>query len=83
MGYSIRNADWRYTAWYTWNQTSLRPLWDGDFVEELYNHTGDESNNMDEWENVNQAAAFPAVAAALRARLRAFFQGGGQLPVAR
>jgi hypothetical protein len=43
------------------------------YAEELYPHTGDESTNMDQYENANQAVAAPAVAAKLRARLRSFF----------
>ena len=72
MGYSLRNADWRYTAWFKWNQTSLTPLWDGDYVEELYTHTGDDSTNMDEWENKNQAADQPEVVKKLHAQLVSF-----------
>ena len=75
MGYSIRNVDWRYTAWYEWDQSTLKPLWDGDqFIDELYTHTGDDSSDMDKWENVNVAAANPTVTALLKARLRTFFQ---------
>jgi hypothetical protein len=25
MGYSLRTKDWRYTAWFVWNGTLLRP----------------------------------------------------------
>jgi arylsulfatase A-like enzyme len=76
MGYSMRNADWRYTVWLPWRNETLTAEWDapaGAWAEELYAHTGDESTSMDAWENVNAAAASPAVAAALRARVRAFF----------
>jgi len=30
MGYSVRVQDWRYTAWFRWNQTSLEAEWDGE-----------------------------------------------------
>lgn len=76
MGYSMRNADWRYTLWLPWRNATLTADWDappGAWAEELYAHTGDDSTSMDAWENVNSAAATPAVAKALRARLRAFF----------
>lgn len=72
-GYTVRNVLWRYTLWLEWDKTSLTPHWDGESVEELYSHAGDDSTNMDAWENVNVAAANPAVTAQLRARLRAFF----------
>lgn len=73
MGYSLRNPTWRYTLWLPWDKAALTPVWDGESAEELYSHLGDESTNMDAWENVNVAAANPAVAATLRARVRAFF----------
>jgi hypothetical protein len=73
MGYSVRNADWRYTAWLPWDGAALRAEWDGEAVEELYAHTGDVGGSFDDYENANEAAANPQVAAALRARLRQFF----------
>merc|ERR1712196_408191 len=45
MGMSIRTGNWRYTAWYTWDNSSLAPAWGGEsegnppFVE-LYDHRG-------------------------------------------
>jgi hypothetical protein len=41
---------------------------------ELYDHSGDDSTNMDKWENVNIAKANPKVAAQLRERLLTFFR---------
>ena len=43
--------------------------------EELYSHEGDDSTDMDRWENVNEARDHPALAArsALRAQVVAFF----------
>ena len=73
MGYSIRNMQWRYTAWYAWNQTTLRAQWEGEFEEELYAHAGDDSSSFDSWDNVNVANGNPAEALALRTRLRQFF----------
>ena len=74
MGYSIRTANYRYTAWFEWNKALLVPLWEGPSVEELYDHSGDDSTNMDKWENVNIAKANPKVAAQLRERLLTFFR---------
>ena len=31
------------------------PLWDGEYAAELYDHSGDNSSNMDEWENVRHS----------------------------
>jgi iduronate 2-sulfatase len=73
MGYSIRNPDWRYTRWLEWDTTTLTSKWDGAFVDELYAHTGDNSTNMDEWENLNVAVENPDIVAQLSARLRTFF----------
>eukprot|EP00041_Stephanoeca_diplocostata_P018983 m.402447 g.402447 ORF g.402447 m.402447 type:complete len:633 (-) comp21178_c0_seq8:277-2175(-) len=73
MGYSLRNAEWRYTAWFVWNNATLRPDFQGPFIEELYNHTGDHSYEMDMYENVNLAATFPKVAKSLFAELTTFF----------
>ena len=73
MGYSVRTPQWRYTAWYEWDKAALLPRWDGAFEEELYTHQGDAGTSLEAWENANQAAANPAVAAQLRAQLRAFF----------
>lgn len=34
MGYTMRTATWRYTAWFAWMNNSLTPDWDGEFVAE-------------------------------------------------
>lgn len=74
MGYSVRTPDWRYTAWFKWNQTTLVAEWDGDFAEELYTHEGDDSTNMDDYENYNQASEQKQVAAEHHKMLLAFFK---------
>ena len=75
MGYSLRTKEWRYTVWLVWNQTSLRPEWDAsESEEELYSHHGDDSEDMDKWENENLANSQPQIAAALRKQLRTFFE---------
>jgi hypothetical protein len=68
MGYSMRNAQWRYTRWLIWNNVTLSSEWDGDFEEELYSHAGDNSTSYDAFDNENVAAANPAVVALLSAR---------------
>lgn len=74
MGYSIRTLRWRYTAWYPWDGINLVAHWDGDFVQELYNHELDDSSNLGRWENDNLATKFPNVARRLRRKLEAFFR---------
>lgn len=75
MGYSMRTDKWRYTLWLAWDRTKLQPLWEGtESEEELYAHSGDDSTNMDRWENENMACAQPTVATELRGRLRSFFE---------
>ena len=78
MSYSVRTADWRYTLWLPWDNETLVARWDGgagESAEELYAHAGDDSTDMDRWENTNLAAdaAYADITAALRAQLRAQF----------
>ena len=73
MGYSVRTAAWRYTAWYAWNGSALQAEWGGAYAEELYSHAGDDGSSFDKYESANEAAANPGVAAGLRAKLRQFF----------
>ena len=74
MGYSIRTNDWRYTAWYYWNGTVLSAEWDGDYVDELYYHKGDDSTDFGSWENENLSAKRTDVASGLRSQLESFFR---------
>ena len=73
MSYSVRNTQWRFTRWLVWNNSTLTSDWDGDRVDELYAHAGDNSTSFDAWDNENVAAANPDVVTQLAARLRAFF----------
>ena len=74
MGYSLRNSQWRYTAWLEWDGVALAGKWQGPYVEELYAHAGDVGASFDAFENVNLAAQLPGIASALRARLQQFFE---------
>ena len=76
MGYSVRTQAWRYTVWRPWlgANGTFGADWTAPFAEELYDHAGDDSTDMDQWENVNMAASNPAVAAQLHAQVRAFFE---------
>jgi hypothetical protein len=48
--------------------------WDGPYEDELYSHTGDDSTNLDKWENENLNKANPETVQTLMAQLKAFFQ---------
>jgi len=74
MGYSVRSNEWRYTRWLLWDAASLSAQWDNDdFTEELYDHHGDDSTSMDNYENENLADAQPKVTQQLFTVLRQFF----------
>ena len=73
MGYSIRTAGWRCTAWFPWKNMTLTADFNEPYAEELYNHTGDASYEMDMHENSNVATSSPAVAKALHSKLVSFF----------
>ena len=74
MGYSVRTLEWRYTVWYEWDGDNLKPLCGKKYAEELYDHQGDDSSNMDEWENENLAAANPDISRTLRMQINSFFK---------
>lgn len=61
MGYSIRTADWRYTAWYPWDGARLCARWAADTLTaaELYDHRGEAAfpSDFDAGERENVAAA--------------------------
>eukprot|EP01047_Picozoa_sp_COSAG01_P127366 COSAG01_NODE_56618_length_317_cov_0.715596_1_plen_56_part_10 len=48
-----------------------------------YNHTGDDSFEMDRYENSNEATSQPDVARALHAQLQAFFSAPPPAPTRR
>lgn len=74
MGYSIRSMNYRYTVWFKWNQTSLKPMFNNEnYTEELYNHTNDYSNNMDIWENINIANDHPNITKKFKEEVIRFF----------
>ena len=73
MGYTVRDASWRYTRWLWWNATKLNGEWDGEFAEELYDHDGDLGAPFDRFENVNVASAHPDLCQQYTAVLRKHF----------
>ena len=75
MGYSVRSAAYRYTEWYKWNGSALRPVADDAAPSELYDHRNDTSSSgirtRAEYENVAGDAAHAAAEAAATSKLRA------------
>ncbi|XP_065194417.1 ulvan-active sulfatase-like [Sycon ciliatum] len=55
MGYSVRTADWRYTEWVYFHNTTMTHDWDRNFGVELYDHRGDDGTSFAAWENQNLA----------------------------
>mmetsp|Transcript_72939 Transcript_72939/g.173750 ORF Transcript_72939/g.173750 Transcript_72939/m.173750 type:complete len:667 (+) Transcript_72939:78-2078(+) len=47
MGYSVREENWRFTAWVTWDKSAWAPIWDKVVALELYNHKGDYGEDFD------------------------------------
>ena len=69
MGYSVRTAAWRYTAWMPWVATALSVDWKATpYAEELYDHALDDGTDFNAFENENLVAPGadhpPAVVAA-------------------
>lgn len=58
MGFTVRSARWRYTAWMVWNQTTLAVDWQNGppYAEELYDHAGDDGTSFDRSETRNMLA---------------------------
>eukprot|EP00045_Choanoeca_perplexa_P010259 m.103166 g.103166 ORF g.103166 m.103166 type:complete len:723 (+) comp15214_c0_seq1:88-2256(+) len=56
MGYTLRDRQFRYTAWYAWNGSVCDAKWDeGPYATELYSHEGepDQPLNFDAWDLEN------------------------------
>ena len=53
----MRTAEWRYTAWFLWQNKTLTADFDGPHASELYNHSGDNSYEMDNYENEVRSVA--------------------------
>ena len=76
MGYSVRTAQWRFTAWLAWNGTSLGGDWQNINSTELYDHSHDMGVGIaafDDYENENLASTHPDVASQLLLRLKQHF----------
>lgn len=49
MGYSIRTTNFRFTEWFDFNTTALRPDFSNTVAMELYDHTNDEGNDFNSY----------------------------------
>ena len=69
-------SEFRYTAWFRWNRSKLTGDFDGEYAAELYAHTGDDSSDMDSFENVNLVndPDHKATAESMHQQLLAFFR---------
>jgi hypothetical protein len=86
MGFSVRDAEFRYTEWKLWDGGTLQPVWSEMVAVELYDHRGDNGQDFNRWENENLAAepSMTAVVARLKAALAAQFESdtyADQVPV--
>ena len=79
MGYTIRNASWRFTAFFPWDGAALAPVAPAvPRSVQLYDHRGDVPGGSgfegaDFYEDVNVAGAFPGVTEELLGALKAEF----------
>lgn len=56
MGYSVRNASFRYTRWVNISTAApFNPQWEQVYGEELYSHVQDQGDDYDDQENENLA----------------------------
>ena len=77
MGYSVRDAEWRYTCWFKFDGASVSVLTHEVIADELYDHRGDWGDPDWPGERVNVVEV--AEHAAVRARLHAAVLGYIQL----
>ena len=79
MGYTIRTVDWRFTAFFAWNGSSLSPARPTVVATvELYDHRMDVPGSAgfeaaDFYEDINVADANPGVVQTLLAQLEEAF----------
>lgn len=65
MGLSIRTERWRFTRWYPWNGTALRPQWVSpmtNIATELYDHEDDDGTDFSGNHEAANLAAVPSYA---------------------
>jgi arylsulfatase A-like enzyme len=84
MGYSVRTDGWRYTEWYAWNGTTLRPIWEKLVAQELYDHRNETHYpthfDAGEDENVAGESAYASTVAKLAKSIRGQFDQDSSIP---
>lgn len=88
MGYSIRDAKFRYTRWLPWNGKTLQGRWDMNPVgEELYDHDGDNGSSFDnfplDWKNLVNNGTYKSERIRLANALQNFFLKDDKIPASR
>ena len=75
MGYTVRNARWRYTVWLPWNGTAAEWSEASAAPAELYDHSDDSGTDFDAMDVANLAydAAHALTVAELLDKARFFF----------
>eukprot|EP00039_Didymoeca_costata_P029970 m.27309 g.27309 ORF g.27309 m.27309 type:complete len:560 (-) comp7884_c0_seq1:85-1764(-) len=76
MGYTLRTENWRYTAWFPWNGSSLAPIipvnatnGTGHFYNELYNYTTDMEQDLDLLDLTDLTTTYPDIAQQMHSNL--------------
>jgi iduronate 2-sulfatase len=74
MGFSVRNARWRFTVWLEFVGEKNRAVWPDSLGkvhgQELYDHKDDDGTNYDRFELDNIASEYPGVCSSLYSVLR-------------
>jgi len=77
MGYSVRERDWRYTEWFSWDGSKLKADWTKTVGKELYDHRNEKLYPLT-WnsENVNLAedSQYENIVKAMRQKLLQRYQ---------
>ena len=83
MGMSVRTMDWRYTAWYAWDNVSLIPVWEGTSegnppFSEMYDHRKEDPTvtnfDADENENLSGRSEYADIESSLLRMVRVQFK---------
>ena len=81
MGYSIRDTEYRYTAWFQWDGINHRPVTvttpingTHGFYNELYNYSGVDDDAFDTLERAEVAPLDPERVARMHADLLKMIQ---------
>eukprot|EP00054_Salpingoeca_dolichothecata_P028241 m.212872 g.212872 ORF g.212872 m.212872 type:complete len:180 (+) comp26163_c0_seq12:1300-1839(+) len=79
MGYTIRTDDWRYTAWFNFDDKTIKVKTNSIVGRELYTHKGDEGMYLDfQGEHINlvEEEQYQDIVQSLHARILDYIQIG-------